>query len=133
MVAKTHEKKAKILLIEANRARVKAALLEAQNGCRVRCINADTVYTWMRRIEETYAIIPMRAQRGITVTVNPAHERMPGAYRGIPMATHFVVERRPDGWALTEIYRTSAETPQSVAVLPAEAQAAIVRVYTRID
>ena len=133
MVAKNHVQKLKILLTEANRLRVEAALAEAQAGCRVRCINTDMIYVWARRIEETYAIIPMRAQRGITVTVNPAHERMPGAYRGIPMATHFVVTRCPGGWALTGIYRASAEAPQSMASLPTEAQAAIVRAYARID
>lgn len=89
MVIKSHERKMKILLTEANRGRIEAALAEAQAGCRVRCVGVDTVYTWKKRIEEVYAIIPMRAQRGIVVTVNPTHEHVARAYKGIPMATFF--------------------------------------------
>lgn len=123
------EKKLKIFLTESNRPRVEAALAEAQKGCRVRCVTVDTVYAWARRISETYSLISMRAQKGITVTVNPAHERVAKAYRGIPMSTFFVVQRFPGGWALTDVYRASCEKPQTRATLPAEAQEALIRAY----
>ena len=43
---------------------------------------------------------------GLRIGVNPHAQTFPGAYKGNPESTQFVIERRASGWFLTDVCRS---------------------------
>ena len=47
---------------------------------------------------------------GLRFRCNPNPEKFPNAYKGVPMATYFTVERYPSGWFLVGVERKECRT-----------------------
>jgi hypothetical protein len=47
---------------------------------------------------------------GLRFRCNPNPEKFPNAYKGVPMATYFTVERCPSGWFLVDVERRECRT-----------------------
>jgi hypothetical protein len=47
---------------------------------------------------------------GLKFRCNPNPETFPHAYKGVPMATYFTVERYPSGWFLVGVERRECKT-----------------------
>ena len=76
-------------------------------NARVRNATHYTVETMVDRIErdlERKGLLK-KYWTGLTFLCNPNAEKFPHAYKGVPMATYFTVERYPSGWFLVGVER----------------------------
>lgn len=79
---------------------------------RVRNATHDDVMNLVTRIEkylERKGLLK-KYWTGLKFRCNPNPERFPTAYRGIPMATYFIVERYPSGWFIVGVERRECKT-----------------------
>lgn len=84
----------------------------AKVNARVRNATHYTVETMVDRIErdlERKGLLK-KYWTGLTFLCNPNAERFPNAYKGVPMATYFTVERYPSGWFLVGVERRECKT-----------------------
>lgn len=81
-------------------------------NARVRNATHYTVETMVDRIERGLERkgLPKKYWTGLTFLCNPNAERFPNAYKGVPMATYFTVERYPSGWFLVGVERRECKT-----------------------
>ena len=49
--------------------------------------------------------LPKKYWTGLKFRCNPNPESFPNAYKGVPMATYFTLERYPSGWFLVGVER----------------------------
>ena len=54
--------------------------------------------------------LPKKYWTGLRFQCNPNPEKFPHAYKGIPMATYFTLERYPSGWFLVGVERRECRT-----------------------
>lgn len=88
-----------------DKEKVDIALAEA--NARVRNATHYTVTTMVDRIErglERKGLLK-KHWTGLRFRCNPNAEKFPNAYKGVPMATYFTVERYPSGWFLVGVER----------------------------
>jgi hypothetical protein len=93
-----------------DKEKVDIALAEA--NARVRNATHYTVETMVDRIErglERKGLLK-KHWTGLRFRCNPNAEKFPNAYKGVPMATYFTVERYPSGWFLVGVERRECKT-----------------------
>lgn len=76
-------------------------------NARVRNVTHYGVMSFVERIErdlERKGLLK-KYWTGLKFRCNPNAERFPNAYKGVPMATYFTVERYPSGWFLVGVER----------------------------
>jgi hypothetical protein len=81
-------------------------------NARVRNATHDDVTRMVTRIERALERKGLLRKHwtGLRFQCNPNPEKFPNAYKGIPMATYFTVERYPSGWFLAGVERKECRT-----------------------
>ena len=81
-------------------------VLGAEN-MRVRNATHYDVVNLVARIEHDLELkrLAKKYWTGLKFRCNPNPETFPHAYKGVPMATYFTVERYPSGWFLVGVER----------------------------
>ena len=81
-------------------------------NARVRNSNHDDVVKVVKRIERALERkgFLKKYWTGLRFQCNPHARVFPGAYRGIPAATYFTVERCPSGWFLVDVERRECKS-----------------------
>lgn len=93
----------RIIIDDAHRDEIDAALDEAQHRCTARALTAQRIIDICEHITEK-ANIPKSALKGTRVYYNGA-EKFPSAYRYRPESTHFRAEYDGRAWRLLSIAR----------------------------
>lgn len=91
-----------------------AAEIAIAEGARVsaRTITADDVSRAVAQIEKRLsAMMPKKAWRGAAFVVDVNAQSFPGAYKGRPESTQFMIERGASGWFVTKIWRGYTNGP----------------------
>ena len=103
----------RIKITEANRSKIQAAIDAIQlPRVKVRLIDADTVYSAVRRIQgKLIDILYTKDWEGLEVTVDAHAQKFASRYKGIPESTGFHIKRTKNAWLLTSVrrQRTSAK------------------------
>lgn len=81
-------------------------------NARVRNATHDDVLHLVSQIEKELERkgLAKKYWTGLRFLCNPNPEKFPNAYKGIPMATYFTVERYPSGWFLAGVERKECRT-----------------------
>ena len=76
-------------------------------NARVRGASSYDVENLVNIIEINLGLkgVPKKYWTGLKFRCNPNPETFPHAYKGIPMATYFTLERYPSGWFLVGVER----------------------------
>lgn len=83
-----------------------AEILKVEKGCRARQINSVDVAGSVAIIEQRLAgILPKSAWQGLRFECDPNCQSFPGAYKGVPLSTRFILERGSSAWFVTRIWR----------------------------
>ena len=93
-----------------NTEKIKAALAAAQPRARERLASVHDVRKAVEQIEARLKClqVPKKAWLGIRI-IDQRLERFAGAYKWLPEATHFTVERFTTGWFLVDAKRSGCE------------------------
>lgn len=82
-----------------------------QKRARVRYLTLEVFLSAMEKLQERMDLVSTKKDAvGTYAFIDPFAQKFPNAYKGIPESTHFDVKLLQDGWALTQVYRSSCET-----------------------
>lgn len=111
----------------SNTDKLDAAIAAAEgNLCHARCITAVGVQNEVERI--TYqldALLAKKDQVGAAVAVDLNAQTFPGAYKGIPYSTQFIVRRFATGWFVTAVSRGRCSARRRILYLSSEQREAM--------
>ena len=83
-----------------------AEILKVEKGSKSRQITSDDVAGAVAIIERRLAgILPKSAWQGLRFECDPNGQSFPGAYKGVPFSTQFILERGSSAWFVTRIWR----------------------------
>lgn len=116
----------KIIINDANKEKIDAAIKTAEGRASARTITADCILRSVQKITSRLSI-PKKAMVGITATIDINAQDFPNAYKYTPESTIITVEYTRSGWTLTDIYRdrTRRASRAVVMFLPEQAKEAI--------
>ena len=123
--------KININLNDVSEEKVNSALAEV--NARVRNSTHDDVVKVVKRIERDLERkgLAKKYWKGLKFRCNPYARVFPGAYKGIPAATYFTVERFASGWFLVGVERSECKSNRItiVSVLNEEQKKGILDVF----
>lgn len=115
-----------------NQFTVQEAIDAAQKGARVRKIDhgdiASAILYTEKRLKELH--IPKKEWAGLKFEFNPNFQTFPNAYKGIPEATYFTIERRSRDWVIIDISRKTCRNTYSRCVNESDLHELIHQFYT---
>ena len=95
-----------IKITNNNRAKIEAALANAQQRARVRKAITGDVFCAVTETEKGLAkILRKKDWDGLSFSICVHAQKFANCYKGIPEATYFTIERRSGGWHLVGICR----------------------------
>jgi hypothetical protein len=95
-----------------------------------RTITAREMLDAVKRLEDKLSI-PKKYMVGTKAVIDVNAQDFPSAYKYTPMSTIFEMERRPTGWFVTGIRRSSCHKDRYQVTLSDEAKKAILENYAR--
>ena len=117
------------IISETNRAKIEAAIAEAEGKATVRCVGFDTVGEVCKHIEKVLAV-PKKYLEGVKFNVDPHAQNFPKAYKYTPESTQFTVEYSKGKWRVSDFRRAETHTPNNRYVcveMSEETKQAIIR------
>ncbi len=96
-----------IRVTKKNADKITQAIDKAQSAARVRTICRADVFDAVEEIEKKLSkLLYKKDWLGLEILVDTHAQSFPGAYRGTPESTFFVLIRRPSGWFMDRIRRS---------------------------
>lgn len=120
-----------MIIRESNKEKIEEFITKAEGKARVRTIDFTTIVKDIEYLERKLAI-PKKHMIGIKASIDHHASNFPNAYKGRPMSTQYLIERKSSGWDLRSVDRwdTRKESRAFSVSLTDEAKKAIVNTKT---
>lgn len=121
-----------IIVKEENRAKIEAAIAEAEKKTRVRAVTYRDIEQDIVTIDKMFVGISKKDKDGLQVACDPNAQNFPNAYKGIPMSTTYLLTYHNGSWRLSEIGRERTHVYRHVVrTMPETVKQYLVDRYTR--
>lgn len=102
-----------------NREKIEKALEEVQKKAKVRTIDVADLINEIKKIEKRLHSlnIKMKDWKGVKFCCSPHMTPFPGAYKGRPEGTEFIVERGSGAWFIVDISRAGVNGNEKYRII----------------
>ena len=97
-----------MIIRESNKEKIEELITKAEGRARVRTIDYTTIKKDIEYLERKLDI-PKKHMVGIKVSIDHHATNFPNAYKGRPMSTQYMIERKSSGWDLRSVERGYTE------------------------
>ena len=120
-----------MIIRESNKEKIEEFITKAEGKARVRTIDFKTIVKDIKCLERELDI-PKMHMVGIKAFIDHHAENFPNAYKGRPMSTQYMIERKSSGWDLRSVERDDVkrESKAFTVVLTDDAKEAIIKTKT---
>lgn len=121
-----------IIIKEENRAKIEAAIAEAEGKARVRTVTYRDIEQDVVTIDKMFIGLAKKDKEGLQVICDPNAQSFPNAYKGIPMSTTYLLTYHNGSWRISEIGREKTHSCRHVVrTMPETVMQYLVDRYTR--
>lgn len=117
-----------MIIKDANKAKIEEMIKKVEGRSTARTISYNDIVSDIECIEKELGI-PKSHMVGIVANVDTNSQDFPNAYKYTPMSTQYVIERKPSGWDLKDVWRggTRRYNNRYGLTLTDDAKAAIIK------
>lgn len=120
-----------MVIRESNKEKIEEFITKAEGRARVRTIDYKTIVRDIKCLERELDI-PKMHMVGVKAFIDHHAKNFPNAYKGRPMSTQYMIERKSSGWDLRLVERDDVkrESKAFTVVLTDDAKEAIIKTKT---